>query len=295
MKRKLFIGSSTEGFRIAQQVKDLISSACGDWIEIELWKEGSVFKNNSSFLDSLVKASRRYDYGIMVATADDIIKYRNLITKVPRDNVVFELGLFLGSLGLKRAFLFADKKSKLPSDYNGITIPKFKNGNVSKTEIQLIINELENTRSSFALKPVPSAALALGYFDSFILPIAKSPIGQDMELKILLPTCLEDIESVKREFLIKNPSQEISANGNNSRPMVYRLNANENSYWDIPTTLNTLNKLIKMVVHSSEIGINPEHKEWIEYELRNFEGAIQVLCSENSFTKSKNITVSFLE
>ena len=35
MKRKLFIGSSSEGAVIAKQVKEIITDACGDWLEVE--------------------------------------------------------------------------------------------------------------------------------------------------------------------------------------------------------------------------------------------------------------------
>lgn len=45
----------------------------------------------------------------------------------PSDNVVFELGLFMGSLGRQRAILMEPKgvKLKLPSDLAGITTIKY--------------------------------------------------------------------------------------------------------------------------------------------------------------------------
>lgn len=36
MKRKIFIGSSSEGIKIANQVKDQINLELGDWIECEI-------------------------------------------------------------------------------------------------------------------------------------------------------------------------------------------------------------------------------------------------------------------
>lgn len=287
MKRKLFIGSSSEGAEIALQVKDLINKACGDWLECVIWNEGKVFSYNKSFLDSLVNASRRFDYGILVATADDLALIRKLFLKIPRDNVVFEMGLFLGSLGLTRAFLFADKKSKLPSDYNGITIPKFSSKKIEQKDIDGIIAQLNSTKKSFALKSVPSAALALGYFDNFIVPFAKNRMNENFSLKVLLPSFLDEIKTQIDSYKISNPSEEISVFNDGSRPIINRLKNDNLKYWDIPTTLSTLNKLIGLVVHSTEIGANPEKKEWVEYEVRNFKGSLEVLISETPFCKDK--------
>ena len=125
MKRKLFIGSSSEGKEIAEILKAKIEIENGDWIECDIWDEGKIFELNSSALDALVKASRKYDYGILVATKDDLLKSRGANLQVPRDNVMFEMGMFLGSLGLTRAFLMVEKHSKLTTYYNVITVPYF--------------------------------------------------------------------------------------------------------------------------------------------------------------------------
>src|SRR5262245_1254912 len=103
MKRKLFIGSSKEGEELAKKVHEEITRECGDWISPQIWNDGGIFDLNMSALDALVRASRRFDYGILVASKDDILKTRGRAHFVPRDNVMFEMGMFLGSLGLTRA------------------------------------------------------------------------------------------------------------------------------------------------------------------------------------------------
>ena len=163
MKRKLFIGSSTEGLSIARQLKTKIENTLGDWIEVEVWDEGKIFALNKSALDALVQASRKYDYGILVASRDDIVKTRGLKVWKPRDNVMFELGLFLGSLGLTRAFLLLEEKSKLPTDYNGVSVPYFQRKKTGSLDaaIEKVLDAIKATKLRYNLKPVPSAALAI--------------------------------------------------------------------------------------------------------------------------------------
>ena len=49
------------------------------------------------------------------------------VQNAPRDNVVFETGLFMGAMGRDRVFVVYDKKAelKIPSDFDGITMAGF--------------------------------------------------------------------------------------------------------------------------------------------------------------------------
>lgn len=72
------------------------------------------------------------DFAVAIAHADDLTESRGKDWPSPRDNVVFELGLFMGRLGRQRAILMEprEEKVKLPSDLSGITtIPyRFESG-----------------------------------------------------------------------------------------------------------------------------------------------------------------------
>lgn len=63
------------------------------------------------------------DFAILLLTADDTTASRGRRKASPRDNVVFELGLFMGSLGRDRTFVVSPKgvDLKLPTDLLGLT------------------------------------------------------------------------------------------------------------------------------------------------------------------------------
>lgn len=298
MKRKLFIGSSSEGSDIAQKLKEEIESEMRDWLECDLWNGGKIFDLNTSALDALMRASRKYDYGILVATKDDITKSRGTEAHVPRDNVMFEMGMFLGSLGLTRAFLFVEKHSKLPTDYNGITVPYFEKdveGSIEEA-VQKVKGAIVSSQSSYNLRPVPSAALALGYFESFVQKLAKKRLEDeiDFNFEILLPENISDLTVAIQLYKRANPSEEVSVYEKSTRPVVYKYIGDEELYWDIPSTLQTLSNLMNMFVPSTEIGLSPDKQDWILNELRNFKGTLEVLidqcpaCKGNVFVKAIN-------
>ena len=60
-------------------------------------------------------------------TADDLLEKRDIIGRCPRDNVLFELGLFMGALGRNRTFIVHSrtKPPLLPTDLAGITPATF--------------------------------------------------------------------------------------------------------------------------------------------------------------------------
>jgi Predicted nucleotide-binding protein containing TIR-like domain len=113
----IFIGSSSEGERIANAIQENLE---GDG-DVRVWRQG-VFELGNSYLDSLIEELDKVDFAILVLTEDDITISRNQQTVSPRDNVLFELGLFMGRLGKNRSFFVYDKNKdiKMPSDLSGI-------------------------------------------------------------------------------------------------------------------------------------------------------------------------------
>lgn len=121
IKPSVFVGSSTEGLDVARSVAQQLQ----DVAEITLWNEG-VFALSLSMIESLLNAVERFDFAVLVVAPDDLVVSRNAESFSPRDNVVFELGLFMGRLGRARTFIVCDpRRVRLPSDLAGVTVAAF--------------------------------------------------------------------------------------------------------------------------------------------------------------------------
>lgn len=116
---KVFIISSAEALPIARVVQNSFEH---DPFLTMLWTDG-VFRATSYALEALEGAIEECDFAIAVAHGEDLTHFRGQDWPSPRDNVVFELGLFMGKLGRKRAILMEprEEKVRLPSDLSGVT------------------------------------------------------------------------------------------------------------------------------------------------------------------------------
>ncbi len=121
---EIFIGSSSEGKEVAEYLQLALG---GYGFEVTLWSQG-VFGLARGTLDELIKASKKSDYAVLVLTPDDTITKRGVTRQTARDNVLFEMGLFMGSLGQDRIFVVhsVDDNVEIPSDLAGFTTAKFK-------------------------------------------------------------------------------------------------------------------------------------------------------------------------
>jgi Predicted nucleotide-binding protein containing TIR-like domain len=82
----------------------------------------------SNALDDLLKATRDFDFAIFVFAPDDLVRIRDKQFLTVRDNVVFELDLFIQKLGKDRSFIIGQKDSQdfhLLSDLIGVTTATF--------------------------------------------------------------------------------------------------------------------------------------------------------------------------
>jgi hypothetical protein len=122
----VFIGSSSEGVLVAKEIELQLDH----YAESNIWKD-DVFKLGMGTLETLTSELDTFDFAIFVLSPDDTLETRGLSYSSPRDNVLFELGLFMGSLGRSRTFIVhADGVDlKLPSDLAGITTSPYRFSN----------------------------------------------------------------------------------------------------------------------------------------------------------------------
>ena len=155
---RVFIGSSTEGLKVATKIQAQV--ARGGHCIATTWTKG-VFGLTRPVFEDLLRSLTAHDFAILVLTPDDETTLRVEDYKTPRDNVVLELGLFLGSLGRDRTFIVCDPTQlRLPSDLAGVTVARIRdsgNGSPPRSirtaaaEIRARISALGARHGDFAL------------------------------------------------------------------------------------------------------------------------------------------------
>lgn len=119
----MFIGSSVKGEPIARAVEQNLSYKAETYLWVHTFPLG---KGN---LEALVDTAATIDFAVLVLTSDDLLESKGQTVNSPRDNVLFELGLFMGKLGRERTFAVynRDEQIKLPSDLAGVTSATYPN------------------------------------------------------------------------------------------------------------------------------------------------------------------------
>jgi hypothetical protein len=121
---KLFIGSSGTSVEAGRLIRDRLQElGCAS---VTVWNE-SIFTLNLGVLERLLSAVNEFDFGVMIWGPDDVTASKGESGVSPRDNVIFECGLFMGKLGRERVFIVYDKDEnvKIPSDFAGITLAHY--------------------------------------------------------------------------------------------------------------------------------------------------------------------------
>lgn len=113
---KIFIGSSSEQSETMKMIAGWLRN-CGH--TPLCWNE-TIHLGQGTLIEQLIRTSREVDGAIFIFAEDDPVKTRGNPTLQPRDNVIFEYGLFMGTLGAKNVVFIRVGKAKIASDLEGI-------------------------------------------------------------------------------------------------------------------------------------------------------------------------------
>jgi predicted nucleotide-binding protein len=114
----VFVGSSVESLDVANGVQARLAR---NPFVLSVWTN-DVFGPSQFAIEALERVAAESDFAILVLGPDDRVTSRHHQNLVPRDNVILELGLFIGALGHERVFLLTPKSVniKIPTDVLGV-------------------------------------------------------------------------------------------------------------------------------------------------------------------------------
>jgi len=121
-KPRIFLGSSGKQAKLVQA----LTRGLGEVARVDPWTTS--FNPGTTTLERLVELAHEVDFAAFVFAQDDWTAVGapanpspDAGQASPRDNVVFEAGLFGGVLGMRRTFILHANGSKLPTDLLGLT------------------------------------------------------------------------------------------------------------------------------------------------------------------------------
>ncbi|CAM4288705.1 STING domain-containing protein [Zobellia nedashkovskayae] len=299
IKKKLFIGSSSEELKLAKKAKAILDKD----FDVTIWNErvwdSSIFKINQNFLSDLLKATLQYDCGILLGTNDDKVVFRGKEMLQPRDNVLFELGLFTGRLGTSKCAFLIDKDIKLLSDFGGLSLAQFEKGNDKTFELAVgQIRDLFLSSGDDELNFFPSATLASVYFENLVVPICRYVIENNgfetrkkhfkkCRVKIIIPDKINKDVNLQFERLKSSIETENVSFKYAGRPRYISIDTKiENDvleFIDFPTIITGINHAISNLLPHDFNRLSPDYNSILERELRRFITTLKKLLIRHGF------------
>jgi len=112
MSKNIFIISSSEGLEYAEAMKKLLNERFkqkGSDYSAETWSDEGKLPLTNTIIEGLEKTftdlSKNDGYVIAMMTPDDSVTIKGILTYIPRDNVIFELGMAFGKLGRSHSII----------------------------------------------------------------------------------------------------------------------------------------------------------------------------------------------
>lgn len=207
-KPNIFIASSQEALKFAKAVNIRLESIG----VIKQWD--NAFELSSITITKLIEKTNNVDYAVFVLHGDDESILRDTSYNTVRDNVLFELGLFIGKLGLENCFILAPSsldqnfKFRIPTDLSGITISFYDTAispvdavTASCAKIEFAIEELEKTKKTIlekSAKPTDDINRTLNHYQSLLWQSGHEKDSLTRRISELEPLIMSDLSSKLR-------------------------------------------------------------------------------------------------
>ena len=143
-KPRIFLGSSGKQAKLLQALTRGLEDVC----HVEPWTTS--FNPGTTTLERLLELTREVDFAAFIFARDDWTTNSPPASEAiasgqasPRDNVVFEAGLFGGVLGMRRTFILHAEGAKLPTDLLGLTSVRYGDASTA-AEIKTLNQKLRN-------------------------------------------------------------------------------------------------------------------------------------------------------
>lgn len=121
MKPKIFIASSDEKKEYAVKIAKIITEIKDCNFEPLPWYEYEAFLPGETSIGTLLRIGNSIEGVVTIMTEDDeVSRMHDEVRIKPRDNLIFECGLFYGLCGRERTLIVKESKAELPSDLKGI-------------------------------------------------------------------------------------------------------------------------------------------------------------------------------
>ena len=139
-KPRIFLGSSGKQAKLLQS----LTRGLEDIAHVEPWTTS--FNPGTTTLERLLELTQEVDFAVFAFAQDDWTTNAPSASAStesgqasPRDNVVFEAGLFGGNLGMRRTFILHANGTKLPSDLLGLTCIRY--GEATSAAEMRVVNQ----------------------------------------------------------------------------------------------------------------------------------------------------------
>lgn len=304
-EQRIFIGSTTEELDLAEEAESILETD----FDVTIWNddvwESSVFKINNSFLSDLLKASLKFDYGILLGTCDDKVTYRGKEVLQPRDNVLFELGLFVGRLGISKCAFVIEEELKVLSDLQGISLARFtKKDPDSFSEAINKVKDFFTASKTPDINFFPSSTLAAVYFENLLKPTCEYLIKnggfqyeqtkyESYEINVVLPNRINTNVNLQFEKLKSKIDTETVSFEHEGRPRSISLDSQiedgKLKFVDFPTIITGINYSLANLLPQEFNQLNQDYNLVLERELKRFEVTLKQLLLRDGFEEMVKI------